>query len=629
MYQQQTKSSSASSNKFLAPSRLPRKGLSSSPVPPPSKPPRTFAHDVYLNAKNSLRPTGTVTPIVTRRVRSPLPPITSIKEKAINSPYHYSNHIYSSIDDDKTYFRNATLRRRSKSFEHIYAEPESPIKDDIEVSEKFRKLRNKVTPADVDPYMVTDLFNAKETPSKSSRIKDIIKQSFSALRRFTRLAQFDRPEFEDDTASEISPSEIAERIIYVKTLKRNHTLETSDYYSSVADTKTEVSLCRCCLIIKDDGSTTIIPRNVKLNNTKLIEELTDFPGLDFDYYWFTIWTKDDKFLYAYCERQNRYKRRVCIVSDVYFPELYIRIFKALGSKENIDPPVISFLKKKCCALPGDDLNYLFLLNVQVPYDCQISLTKQSDLLYLISPSLLMMCIATLIHERRVVLVSRQEQRLISSCRQLVSLLYPLSWDYMFWPLVPSNHLSLCSAINMPFLIGIQSRNVWKFINAIKKRDDKLLIIDLDRNLVLMEIGDESKIIPAKISKAVKLALDLCLSMNDPQDKYRDGVTREAFIEMFIELIGTARLFVTEDSFSREAYIASIKSRSHQSFLQWFTETRLFNNHIKFNQLRLIQSRIHPKYNHFLQMGLFEMKSLQIINETQSKTTKSLFGKFKI
>ncbi|XP_074593096.1 DENN domain-containing protein 2A-like [Brevipalpus obovatus] len=553
---------------------------------PPRKPPRTFAHDIYLKTKVTLHPS------------------TCVKSH-----------------------RNE-LRRRSRSFEHIYAEPESPLKEDNFVGRQIYKFNNNNNGSEAK-----DLFRAKETPSKLSRMRKIIEQSFSSVRRFGFMNKNGIINGSnghiDDGSSEISLNEIRERIDYVKTLQRNHTLDQSDYYSSVADNKSDISLCKCCLIIQDNGAVTVIPRYVKLNNTGLIEELTNVKILDNDYFWFTIWTSDDKFMYAYCERQNRYKRRICIVSDVYFPELYIRIFKSIGRKEDIHAPTISFLKRRCCALPGDELNYGATLQVEVPFDCQISLNKQSHLLLLISSELLIYSIATLLHERRLVLVSKSEEKLVNSCRQLISLLYPLSWDYMFWPLVPSQHLILCSAINVPFLIGIRSSDIWKFVEKVKKRDDKLLIVDLDRGITLLEVGDEAKIIPKKIFKAVIMALDLCTSMNDPQDKYRDELTREAVMEMFVELLAHCRSFVTEECFHRDQLLAASKSKSHQLFLEWFTETRIFQNFVRFLQLRLTQSKLHPKYNQVTRMGQFEMKSIRVIQESSQKVTKTLLGKFKL
>ena len=561
---------------------------------PPPKPPRTFAHDLFLSNPSQ-----------------------------VGCSQECSQESSQKSSQESSQETSKILKRRSKSFEQINSDPATKF---TEEDDKFKKIRSGAATQVVSKLNKEFFIATEEGSSKQSRVKDIIKQSFSAFRKMTIGSKIERTNLEDDK-SDISLKEIEERIIYVQTLKRNYSRDGADYYSTLSSKSKEISLCRCFIVINEPNIVTVIPQNIKLNNSRLIEELTNFNSLDMDYYWFTIWTKDDKLLYVYCEKQNRFKRRVCLVSDIYFPELYIRIFRCFENKEDIEASIITFLKQTCSAFPGDELTFLYL-NVEVPFDCQINIGKQSDILHLINPTLIVEIISSLLHERRVTLVSKHEQRLLNSCRQIVSLLYPFSWDYMFWPLVPSHLLSLCAAINLPFLIGIKSKDVWSFLNLVKKKENKHLVIDLDRNLSLIKIGDENKILPSKIQKAVISALDLCLSMNDPQEKFRDVVVRETFLEMFLALVGTSRIYVSEDTFDKEHFISSYKSRSHQSFLQWFTETGIFSNFVKFMQLRIIQSKLHPKYNQFIKMGLFEIKSLRLANDFQARTSRSLFNRFK-
>uniref|UniRef100_S4RUS8 UDENN domain-containing protein n=1 Tax=Petromyzon marinus TaxID=7757 RepID=S4RUS8_PETMA len=63
--------------------------------------------------------------------------------------------------------------------------------------------------------------------------------------------------------------------------------------------------------------------------------------------------------------------------------------------------------------------------------------------------------ASLLNERRIIVTSSKISTLSSCIHALALLLYPMSWQHVYIPLLPPHLLEYCSA-PMPFLIGVHS-----------------------------------------------------------------------------------------------------------------------------------------------------------------------------
>lgn len=112
------------------------------------------------------------------------------------------------------------------------------------------------------------------------------------------------------------------------------------------------------------------------------------------------------------------------------------------------------------------------------------------------------------------------------------------------------------------------------------KESQVVILDLDRKHFVSNIGDESSILPKKIQKALKSALDICRNDLD-SDGSKNLMISEAFIRLFVELVGHIGNHVTtqhdgEKIFQREQFIRSVNSKSIRKFLEWFTETQMFD-----------------------------------------------------
>ena len=61
--------------------------------------------------------------------------------------------------------------------------------------------------------------------------------------------------------------------------------------------------------------------------------------------------------------------------------------------------------------------------------------------------------AALLNERRIVITSKKLSRLTSCIQAANSLLYPMSWQHIYIPVLPKHLIEYLSA-PMPYLIGV-------------------------------------------------------------------------------------------------------------------------------------------------------------------------------
>lgn len=522
--------------------------------PPPSippKPPRTFEHDIYKENKLSNFKTN--------------PPIYALPIKLED---RYSCEPSDNEYDSCIEMKLPKLRRRSRSVPQVEPYMVTPIVSEDRNSKYQDQVNNQ---------------GAKNETSKELKelsVKGMILQSFEAIRRKAKQ----RPKsLEDltvaassDSGDDISIKDIEDRIIYAQSLKRIHSqlnsASSSTYgYSFTGD---EFNVIKACIILQKDDQNKInlekndfktIPQKMEPKMTSLVVRMITAGEDNFGFYWFSV-LHEDQFVYSYCLNQKT--RIVCYVSNFYFPELYYKLLKSTSvlnnvsstdnkvdldsndnrelSENSLDDNCIRWLRKKTLPFPGEELVIPINANsytIQVPFDGQLT-SKKSPLLLLeaVGAKILIKIISTLINERRCVFISNSVEKLIETTTTTISFLYPLTWDYMFWPSVPLELIKRCAILETPYLIGIKADDFSSsnFLDQIERKKDSLLIVDIDKPAVIMNIGDETTILPSKSQKELEIGLALSFSLTDPKGNIRDAVISEAFIHMFVELIGSAR-----------------------------------------------------------------------------------------
>ncbi|KAF4524782.1 hypothetical protein B566_EDAN010155, partial [Ephemera danica] len=245
---------------------------------------------------------------------------------------------------------------------------------------------------------------------------------------------------------------------------------------------------------------------------------------------------------------------------------------------------LTFLSQlHACPLPTPGQSLMLPgLVISRPPDPRLEETELAQAFDCLHHSLLIKLLASLLHERN---------KVTSCVMALQSALYPFSWQHTLVSALPSSMLGVCDAPT-PYLLGG-------------------MVVDLDQGRVLYCMDDEEKILPAKLRKALRLALQLVESSTRPNEPPRNVLVSEAFVRTFVEVCGHYRTHIVTQQdgkrvFERESFVKGAYPRCIQSFLEWFTETAMFSH--------FIESRLQSATQ-----GIFERRCCERMQEMEKST----------
>lgn len=112
---------------------------------------------------------------------------------------------------------------------------------------------------------------------------------------------------------------------------------------------------------------------------------------------------------------------------------------------------------------------------------------RADLLRCLPPAALLGALTALASERRVVVVARSVQELICLCESLLTLLYPLSWDFPYIPVLPAHLAVDCLSNPVPFLYGLTSGYAGRALAGVPEGDCEELVV-LDATTGAVDVG---------------------------------------------------------------------------------------------------------------------------------------------
>ncbi|KAJ9593008.1 hypothetical protein L9F63_015327, partial [Diploptera punctata] len=214
--------------------------------------------------------------------------------------------------------------------------------------------------------------------------------------------------------------------------------------------------------------------------------------------------------------------------------------------------------------------------VRRPLDSRLEERDLTQLFSALPVPVLLQLFGSLLLERKVILISNSLSRLSSCVEALQSILYPFSWQHTLIPVLPTSLLDICLSPT-PYIVGIlRGRDA----SAIPGPIDESLMIDLDEARILQGVGDEASILPTRLRRCLKVALQLVTNTTQPRDASRNVLISEAFVRMFVEVCGHYRNHIVTQQdglkvFEKESFIKAVTSQSMRLFLEWFTETAMF------------------------------------------------------
>ncbi|XP_076450251.1 uncharacterized protein LOC143286535 isoform X2 [Babylonia areolata] len=499
----------------------------------------------------------------------------------------------------------------------------------------------------------------KVSAKKMNLVKQKINQAYEALQVVFRGPSVSEEGEQDNPTTEEPESTDSDSIVDVKEIKRRVTycstvrLRTLQSVKKAREFMDRIypQLFEYALIVglsaktDDPGYEPVIlhkfPQNVESNVSVpkfCFPDAEEFrPGSvtsTSESYSFVLTHMDGHRMYGYCRRiqprDSSLPEVICIISPVnafnmynkLLSEIETRRFKSFDHAQEMI--AASFGRpmpkpgKVCHIRALDEKGEMETISLDRPSDPRIAHVNYESLLLYLGTDKLIQVFASMLMERRLILCSRNLSALTQTIQALVALLYPFHWQHVYIPLLPPDMLEVCAAPT-PFIIGVLKAHL-PVVTALDLED--VIIVDLDDKRILRNMGDELSLLPKKVQKALKTAINMCKIDSDAQHSQWLMVS-EAFLRMFVETVGhfIHHVFTQQDgtkTLMKDQFIAGAPSKGIRQFLEWFTETQMFEVFIT----------MHLEKQHWGSMDLFLSRLFELQKKGENPAVKGIGQKVK-
>jgi len=330
--------------------------------------------------------------------------------------------------------------------------------------------------------------------------------------------------------------------------------------------------------------------------------------------------------YGYCRRivpegaQTCIPITYCILTRHRSAGFYHKVLNVLvsrhGAAESQRLALLDYLYKQSFPAPGRFIDFPPMDNgrtsgckVQRMLDARLEDMDLRVLFDHVDETVVLNILGTVLLERKLLFISRNIG-ILSLCIEAVqSMLYPFVWQHTLVPILPKA-MSEIAAAPTPYIMGILTKNVddWQTVTP-----DEGMLVDLDSGKVLHCVGDEGSILPRRSIRILKSAWQITVNITQQADSARNALYSESFLRMFVDLCGHYEQHIQPDDsgqkyFERTAFLRNHASQDVRMFLEWFTETAMFNLFIE------------SKLRHDSPQTLFEHKimehSIQLVRNSQ-------------
>ncbi|RWS31010.1 DENN domain-containing protein 1A-like protein [Leptotrombidium deliense] len=307
------------------------------------------------------------------------------------------------------------------------------------------------------------------------------------------------------------------------------------------------------------------------------------------HYSFVLTSIDSKWTFGYC-RHSPEPGNICLVllSSLPWHDTFYKLLNNLYSLRCKEDKL--FLNKFLEALyevqvpePGSQLKIVYYVNAkeyevtaQCPDHLKIPSIPEdrnlSEFYNAVDSYNMIVMFASMLNERRILVTSKKLSRLSACVQAANSLIYPMHWQHIFIPVLPTSMLDYLTA-PMPFLIGVPSVTMTR----VKRAElGELVILDADENKIETPF-DDVHTLPTDIVSFLKK------NLRNTNLMVSDGVAR-TFLKALVMLIGGYRDALKMSpgqkiTFSKENFIVS-RPTSIQPFLQRMLHLQIFQQFIE-------------------------------------------------
>ncbi|KAJ3430983.1 receptor mediated endocytosis [Anaeramoeba flamelloides] len=265
---------------------------------------------------------------------------------------------------------------------------------------------------------------------------------------------------------------------------------------------------------------------------------------------------------------------------------FSQLISSLFATKNIDKQSLNLFLDSLNRKPIPKKGELFKIPIpqQIGYSSHFEFTRKNILLgdfdtqhlLTIYNSKQIVCLfASLIFERRIVVLSNNLTTITNAVQTLVRLLSPFKWEHALIPLLPETMIDACSA-PLPFVIGLYKSLFDEVEDMI---EDETVFVDLDARKLEIDPIDMA-LLPSKYTACLMDDIQQILDNYQNTNEFDQNLFLEQFYKFFIKLFYDYKEHFVLNKTSNEYEFdfdsfTNKKNRGMKKFLLTFSQTQMF------------------------------------------------------
>ncbi|KAI9556760.1 hypothetical protein GHT06_016551 [Daphnia sinensis] len=309
---------------------------------------------------------------------------------------------------------------------------------------------------------------------------------------------------------------------------------------------------------------------------------------------FVLTSLDSKWTFGFCRQAPGAQTALVIISYLPWHEFFFKILNQIAElmQEQAVQDLNSFLEglyQRDVPAPSTTLHIPFGRAHRV-YTCKCPNTytlpsipenrNLTEYFNAVDAHNMMVIFASMLHERRIVMVSSRISRLSACIQAANAVIYPMIWQHIYIPVLPP-HLMDYLLAPMPYLAGVPT-STWERVR--KSELGELVVLDVDTNHIETPFDDLDRL-PPDIVNGMRRRL------KTPGNMMGDGVAR-VFLRALVQLIGGYRDALRfrqgeQITFCQDALVQS-RPLALRPFLESMLQLQIFQQFIE-ERLEMLNS----------------------------------------
>ncbi|XP_067439011.1 DENN domain-containing protein 1B isoform X5 [Thunnus thynnus] len=279
--------------------------------------------------------------------------------------------------------------------------------------------------------------------------------------------------------------------------------------------------------------------------------------------------------FGFCRLTNSTQTCLCILSYLPWFEVFYKLLNNLADyltkgQTNEMKALLATLYKQRIPLAAGSVTLQMVPYFIAPDPRSLPSIPENrnltELIVAVDVGNLLQLYASMLFERRIIIIASKLSTLTSCVHALNAVLYPMYWQHIFIPVLPPHLLDYCCA-PMPYLIGVHS----SLSEKVRSRGlEEVVILNVDTN-TLETPFDDFKRIPSDVMSGLKMCLK------------RQAVSPGC---------GVSRAFLKAQALLFGGYRDALQTHAEDEM--WFSEA-LFLDHKSPTMRQFLQSAVHLQF----------------------------------